>query len=143
MLPGWADAARQAMPERAGVLASFILNAAMIPGWPPPRPIEGVPLQAFVGQLGRNPHLTAADKELLLYLANMGLTRRQLARLLRKVEVAKNKSRLLLAFSVLATNLQAAAKAFAEEIAARAEEFDETEMVALRSSSGRSRLSLR
>jgi len=29
--------------ERAGVLASFILNAAMIPGWPPPRPLIGGP----------------------------------------------------------------------------------------------------
>ncbi|WP_294641427.1 hypothetical protein [uncultured Aureimonas sp.] len=29
-----------AQAERAGVIASFVLNAAMIPGWPPPRPIE-------------------------------------------------------------------------------------------------------
>ncbi|WAJ30501.1 hypothetical protein [Antarcticirhabdus aurantiaca] len=129
------------MSERGGVIASFILNAAMIPGWPPPRPIEPAALRAFVFSVVGEAKLTQDEAETLLYLANLGVRAKDLRRMMRRILAAKNRSVLMLALAAILTNARAAMTALADEIAALAEEMSEERRLA--AADGRSRLLLR
>ncbi|KQT54072.1 hypothetical protein ASG43_00045 [Aureimonas sp. Leaf454] len=113
--------------ERAGILASFILNAAMIPGWPPPRPIEGVEIKTLQTLLSKNQIVSKGDLELLLYLANIGFSRAHLSKFLKRVEDRKRRSRILRAVALIMTNLVAVVDVMGRELQMlREEASDET-----------------
>jgi hypothetical protein len=60
--------------ERAGVVASAILNAGMIPGWPaqPAYTVAGEAQKTMASGLA--PVLTLTETDILTYLANMGVS---------------------------------------------------------------------
>lgn len=94
--------------ERAGVIASFILNAAMLPGWPPPRPFEPVADARQVTALGQilselSPEESDLGERLLRLLRNPAL----LERLLRRLLPASRRARLLAALTLVLTRLAA------------------------------------
>ena len=105
-----------AAPERAGVLASFVLNAHFLPGWPPMRPIESPEAKAFVQRLALDKSLTKSDIEMLTYLANFGLTRHHLEKLVKALKRAGKRSGLLQAFVLFVGNLGAAVRALGTEL---------------------------
>ncbi|MBC8130158.1 MAG: hypothetical protein H7Y08_07525 [Rhizobiaceae bacterium] len=124
--------------ERAGVIASFVLNAAMIPGWPPPRPIEGAPLRDFVATFPNAKTLSKSDLELLLYLAGLGFSRAHIARLLKALDDRKRRSRIMKAIAVIMTNVGALLEAFRQEIERRQEEA--AEELRLKTPGGRAKI---
>ncbi|MGV8938746.1 MAG: hypothetical protein ACOH2J_16630 [Allorhizobium sp.] len=87
--------------ERAGVVASFLLNAAMIPGWPPPRPIEGVPVAVSRFVLEQK-ELSDADRDLLLHLGKLLNSPEALRRLMRKA-IGPKRSKLMAALDFILT----------------------------------------
>ncbi|KAB0676865.1 hypothetical protein [Aureimonas leprariae] len=128
-----------AQAERAGVLASFILNAAMIPGWPPPRPIENLPagVAAFVAA---RPELTEAERDLVLFLSKLLHGPGLLERLLRLLERERKRSKLLAALALVLAEIEDFAATVTEELV-RAEE---ARLAPVRAEAGRrERLSLR
>ncbi|MDO1583209.1 hypothetical protein [Rhizobium oryzicola] len=86
--------------ERAGIIASFILNAAMIPGWPPPRPIEGVPavVASFVQQ---QKELSDVERDLLLSIGKVLNAPKSLEKLLRILKASAKRAKLLAALDFL------------------------------------------
>lgn len=65
-LDAWSPAigiAAEQQVERAGIIASFILNAAMIPGWPPPRPFAAPAPESVRAALIMTPGLSEAGIE--------------------------------------------------------------------------------
>lgn len=93
------------LPERAGVIASFVLNAHFLPGWPPAWPIESISGKEFVRQLARDGELSGNDIELLTYLANFGFNRQQLERILKALSKSVRKTGFLEALASLVTSL--------------------------------------
>jgi len=89
--------------ERAGIIASFILNASLIPGWPPPRPFEAPSIEGLVAGLARKPGgldavmsgLVLKDLQRRSILRNV---RRRLARLTRS-----RRLRMILGLTILLT----------------------------------------
>lgn len=102
--------------ERAGVLASFVLNAHFLPGWPPARPVEGVEAKAFISTLAQDKSLSMADIELLTYLANFGVSRQHLDKLVKALKLAAKRPGLLQALACFVTNLSAALRALGTEV---------------------------
>lgn len=123
--------------ERAGVIASFILNAAMIPGWPPPRPIEGVPV-AVAQFVNAQKELTEAERDLLLQLGKLLHSPETLGRLLRKAKAAAKRAKLLAALDFILTVVDELAGMVADELA-RLEDFVRED----RSGGARQKLTLR
>lgn len=113
--------------ERAGVIASFILNAAMIPGWPFPRPIELALGRAMVPDPLPVPHPAMNDAEAMTYLANMGAAEKLLARIRELLGRMTRLPRVLAALAVLLTTLGLVLSALREELEAMAEERRELE----------------
>lgn len=111
--------------ELGGIIASFILNAHFQPGWPPLRPVQDVEAKAFVAQLAKDPKLSKDDLAMLTYLANFGLKREQIARILKLVAAATNRSKLLQAIAQLFANIGTVLGAVRDEIAALAAELEE------------------
>lgn len=93
--------------ERAGVVASFILNASLIPGWPPPRPFVAPSVESLVAGLARKPGglealmagLLPKGQEQTSILRRVG---RRLARLARS-----RRLRMFLGLAVLLTAIAA------------------------------------
>ncbi len=125
--------------ELGGIIASFILNAHFQPGWPPLRPVQDVEAKAFVAQLAKDPKLSKDDIAMLTYLANFGLNRTQLARILKLVAAATNRSKLLQAIAQVFANIGTVLGAVQAEIEALAAELKEARAGQLR----RERLPLR
>jgi hypothetical protein len=111
--------------ELGGIIASFILNAHFQPGWPPLRPVQDPEAKAFVAQLAKDPKLGKDDIALLTYLANFGLNRSQLARILKLAASAVNRSKLLESIAHLFANIGTLLGAVHAEIEALAEEIRE------------------
>ncbi|MDC9823026.1 hypothetical protein PRN20_04720 [Devosia sp. ZB163] len=111
--------------ELGGIIASFILNAHFQPGWPPLRPVQDPEAKAFVAQLTKDPKLGKDDIALLTYLANFGLNRTQLARILKLAASAANRSKLLESIAHLFANIGTLLGAVHAEIEALAEEIRE------------------
>ncbi len=86
--------------ERAGTLASFILNAHMLPGWPPPRPFAGVG-ESLKTLHRTTPQLSVNEEQLLVYLLNLGLNLAHLARVLKTIRSARRRSGILAAIASL------------------------------------------
>lgn len=115
--------AESGQTERAGIIASFILNAAMIPGWPPPRPIEPASLagpqwakrlaQAEVGE----------DELLLLLLLRMQMNDPDRARrIFEALAPARRRSKLLALLAVLVTGVKTVVEHLVRELEAIAED---------------------
>lgn len=123
---GEGGAASAAMrSELSGIIASFILNAHFQPGWPPLRPVQDPEAKALVAQLARDPKLSKDDLAMLTYLVNFGLNRTQLARILKLVAAATNRSKLLQAIAQLFANIGTVLGALHAEIEALADEIKE------------------
>lgn len=139
---GLGDGAANPMAMRAelgGIIASFILNAHFLPGWPPLRPVQDPEAKAFVAQLAKDPKLSKDDIAMLTYLANFGLNRTQLARILKLAASAASRSKLLESLAQLIANISTVLRAVHAEIEALAEEIED----ARAGRSGRERLTLR
>lgn len=94
--------------ERAGVLASFILNAHMLPGWPPPRPFARVAEGLRTAGREATPQLTRNEELILIYLLNLGLNANHLDYVLKTIRSARRRSSLFTAIANLlssATNV--------------------------------------
>ncbi len=99
---GMAMAASSAMTEMRGIIASFALNAAMIPGWPyQTQFVAGAP--------------KVSEEELLAYLANMG-AQGELVEKLRKSRPPAGK-RLLMCLAAMLTAIETVVDAIADELA--------------------------
>lgn len=124
-----ADAAMPMQAERAGVIASFILNAAMIPGWPPPRAIEGAaPHQAFAKAMSSAP-LTPGETEMLMFLAHLIRNPALVERLMRLSERMLRRSRILAAFAMLFTGLKELVEVVKEELQSLEEDLEDGEVL--------------
>lgn len=95
-------AGSSAMTEMRGIIASFALNAAMIPGWP--YQTQFVPGASNI-----------REEELLAYLANMG-AQGELVEKLRKSRPPAGK-RLLMCLAVMLTAIETVVDAIASELA--------------------------
>jgi hypothetical protein len=121
-----APAASGAAMDRAGIIASCILNAAMIPGWPAPRPFELAAGRALVPE--RQPAGAPIDEnEALNYLASMGASRGLLDRIRELTRSLARRLKLLLGLAVLATLMTSALRTLQVELAALAEELEAAE----------------
>lgn len=128
------------LPERAGVIASFVLNAHFLPGWPPPRPFEmPAALAAHATLAERLAELTEQEAEKLLYLSKLGLTPGQLERILRLMARARKRSAFFDTLVAALTNIGAVLDALRDEAAAIAEELLVQRQVALPLHAGRGR----
>jgi hypothetical protein len=123
-----------ALPERAGVIASFVLNAAMIPGWPPPRPIESARPDAAVAV--RQLQAGVDETETADYLTRLGIPASLMARLAAWLEAFKRRARILFGLMILIGSTHAVLRSLKEE----EDEPDEDELIA---PDGRTRLFLR
>ncbi|MGQ3211765.1 MAG: hypothetical protein ACT6U0_11520 [Shinella sp.] len=125
--------------ERAGVLASFVLNAHFLPGWPPARPIESPEARALIGALAQDKNLSKSDIELLTYLANFGVSRGHLEKLLKTLKRAAQRPGLLRALACFLTNLSAALRALGTEVDAIITDLTLEEQLQARHASGNRR----
>lgn len=109
--------------ERAGVIASFILNAAMIPGWPPPRPIEPASVAGpeFARRLAKAD--TKEDEQLLLLLLRMQMRDpEKIRRLFEAIAPARRRSKLLAFLAVLVTGVRTVMEEMVRELEALAQD---------------------
>ncbi|MEN3385157.1 MAG: hypothetical protein V7608_5201 [Hyphomicrobiales bacterium] len=122
--PARAATARALAPERGGIIASFILNAAMLPVRPLPL-MAGAETEAAMAANGRKPVMN--DEEALQYLVNLGANPAlvdKMRKTLRRRPVGK---KLLLFLAGLMTALTVVVEALQRELARLAEEEREKE----------------
>jgi hypothetical protein len=112
--------------ERAGIIASCILNAAMIPGWPAPRPFELAAGRALVPER-LPPGAPIDENEALNYLAGIGASRSLLDRIRELTRSVVRRLKLLLGLAVLATLMTEALRTLQDELTALAEELEAAE----------------
>lgn len=115
---GWADRSGAGQPERAGVIASFVLNAAMIPGWPPPRPIEPAAFSRQVALPTAGAALASDEMEAGLLMLKALRDPAVVAALLAALATQRRRRRILAILALLTTNLRALLSLWAAEIAA-------------------------
>lgn len=115
---GWADGPTAGQPERAGVIASFILNAAMIPGWPPPRPIEPAAFSRQIALPAAGAALASDEMEAGWLLLKALRDPSVVAALLAALATQRRRRRILAILALLTTNLRALLSLWAAEIAA-------------------------
>jgi hypothetical protein len=127
--------------ERAGVIASFILNAAMIPGWPPPRPFVSVEVEELMTRLQKGP-VAASELEVMTYLSKFGLSKELLAKIFALMEAIRRRRLVMLALAILLTNARAVLESIKAELARLTEESESAEAGVV-APSGRHHLSLR
>lgn len=108
--------------ERAGILASFVLNAHFLPGWPPLRPIESPQARSLLDGLAAQRKADARQAELLAHLVRLGLDRRQMERTLRLMARERPRSRVLGALAAFLTSLGEALRLLSAEIEAATDE---------------------
>jgi hypothetical protein len=129
--------ATSAAPERAGVIASFILNAHFQPGWPPLRPIQGAQAAALAGKLAQAEKLIGSEKDMLIYLANFGVNIEQLARILKLAAPARHRSKLLTAILGFLVNFSTVVRLLQEELAALLDDLGVESQLLPRTASGK------
>ncbi len=107
--------------ERAGIIASFMLNAAMLPGWPGERRFE--PPRGESARWPLPPVPTGlSETDLLTYLANMGLRPSPAARLMRGVRQIGRRLRLLLGLGLLLARIRLVLRTLKDEFEALSED---------------------
>jgi len=122
---GLAATKGEGQTERAGVLSSFILNAAMIPGWPYPKPIELALNRKAVPDPLPMPHSAINEGEAMEYLAKMGAAPGLLSRIREMLSKLMRRARLLVGLAVMMTTLSAALRALQDELELMEEEQEE------------------
>jgi hypothetical protein len=116
---GWGDVpAGAGQPERAGVIASFVLNAAMIPGWPPPRPIEPAAFARQIVVTSAGPPLETDEMEAGLLLLKTLRDPAVVAALLAALATQRRRRRILAILALLTANVKAVLSLWAAELAA-------------------------
>lgn len=121
LLPDWTAPASLAIGgqvERAGIIASFILNAAMIPGWPPPLPFAPTPEARLLGLMPRQ-QASSEEGDILAYFERCGVKPQGLARV-RDLLAGLAKSRrmrFLLGLAVLLSSIETVLDLVGEELA--------------------------
>lgn len=109
--------------ERAGIIASFVLNAAMIPGWPPPRPFAAPDPQTQLAGLARLLKLPG-DAELLALLERRARPT-LLARLRALLAKPARRLRMVLGLAALEAAVASVLDAIQDELARLARQEDE------------------
>jgi hypothetical protein len=124
---GHAVAASTAEASRGGIIASFILNAGMIPGWPAPRPLAGAEVhpEALAGRMPPDPSIT--DDEALKYLANLGADPALVEKVRKMLQKPPPGKKILLFLATLLTALTVVIETLKHELEALAEERKERE----------------
>jgi hypothetical protein len=105
--------------ERTGIIASAILNAAVIPGWPPPRPIES----EAAAQLTPVPKMS--DEEMLTYIANLGANPMLIEKARKMLANRRNGKKILFYLAILMTALSVVIDRLANEFSALTDEESE------------------
>jgi hypothetical protein len=108
--------------ERAGVIASFVLNAAMIPGWPFPKPIELALGRGMIPDPLPPPHAAIDEGEAMSYLASMGASGGLLDKIKELMDKIIKRSKLLLALATALSALSLAVECLREELEAMEQE---------------------
>lgn len=114
-----ATAAHAAMEPDFGV-GGAILNAAMIPGWPPPRPFATAFARELAGGMAADNPIV--QEKLLAGLGALGFAARLLAGLRRRLAALRRRPEVLVATGVLFASIMAVMEAAANELEALAEE---------------------
>jgi hypothetical protein len=124
---GHAAAASTAEGARGGIIASFILNAGMIPGWPAPRPLAGAEIsaEAMAGRLPPDPSIT--EEEALVYLANLGADPALIEKVRKMLQKPPPGKKILLFLATMLTALSVVVETLKHELEALAEERKERE----------------
>jgi hypothetical protein len=108
--------------ERAGIITSVILNAAMIPGWPAPKPIELAAQRALVpDRLGKG-LAPANEGEVMTYLANMGANKSLLSKIRDLTRPLVRQLQILIGLAVMLTLMTVTIRSLDQELAAIEEE---------------------
>lgn len=97
-----------------------ILNAAMIPGWPPPRPFATAFARELAGAMATDNPIV--QEKLLAGLGALGFAARLLAGLRRRLAALRRRPEVLIATGVLFASIMAVMEAAANELEALAEE---------------------
>lgn len=108
--------------QRADILASFVLNAHFLPGWPPARPFSMPDPKAAVHQMAHQMSLSRDEQAILVYLASFGLSEQQLRTLLRNHDTGIRRGRILVALMVLLAGIGTLTRTLRHELANLAEE---------------------
>lgn len=107
--------------ERADIIASFILNAAMIPGWPAPT-MHGFDPKDTIGTQRMSLNRLMTEDEALTYLANLGVDQGLMGKLRKRFAKFKRGKALILALATLLKTLAGAFDVLASEVASAIEE---------------------
>jgi hypothetical protein len=107
--------------ERSGIIASFILNAAMVPGWPKPHQAGGLD----VAGPQRDPSIS--DEEALKYLANLGASEAVLEKLGKILRKGPPGRKILLGLAALLTALTVVIDTIRDEMMAAQERQEDEE----------------
>jgi hypothetical protein len=105
--------------ERGGVIASFILNAAMIPGWPAQRPYAAAVAADPVRQV---PDQAINDEEALTYLANLGASEELLEKIRKLLTTRVPGKKIVVFLASLMTALSVVIGSLRDEFAILSEE---------------------
>ncbi|WP_156417845.1 hypothetical protein [Aureimonas sp. AU4] len=98
------------------MLASFVLNAAMIPGWPPPRPIEPASFLRQVPVPLPGTAWAADEMEAGLLLAKLLGDPARVAALLAALRTQRRRRKVLALLALLATQTRMLLNLWAEEL---------------------------
>ena len=104
--------------ERAGIFASFILNAHMLPGWPPPLPFAVIPEDFQAARASIVPQLSPNEEQILVYLLNLGLNFVHIARILKTVRSVRRRSSLFMALASILSSTASVTHVMETELAA-------------------------
>ena len=108
--------------DQTGILASFILNAHMLPGWPPPLPLAAV-AGGFQGvRLSVVPQLSQNEEQILIYLLNLGLNLDHIAQVLKAIRSVRRRSSLFTAIANLLSSTANVTHIMEMELAALVED---------------------
>jgi hypothetical protein len=120
-------------PVMESMLGGAILNAAMIPGWPPPRPFaNAIAKQLLSGEPGQ------AEESLLEVLKSLGVGKKLMDRLRDKLRQIRRKLEALINLGVLYATVMSVMESVADELQALADE--EEDEIRASSFGGRQRI---
>ena len=114
-----ANSAGDAQVGQTGIIASFILNAAMIPGWPPPKPFEMPSANSLLDRLLQGAKGLPNEEDYFAFLSERGAKPSFLARLRKRLDklARSRRLRMLLGLAALMSTIEVVLEALEEELA--------------------------
>lgn len=123
--------------DQAGVLASFILNAHMLPGWPPPLPFAALSETFGSARLSIVPQLSRNEEQVLVYLLNLGLNPDHIARILKAIRSVRRRSSLFMAIASILSSTASVTHVIEMELAALVEDLLQEQKLRMRTLPGK------